>query len=157
MFRFLFIILGLSSAMTFAQPPSAPDKLGVDAFIQNLSTAWNSHQPKTISNFWVEDGDLITPWGRWMIGQNKIEKYFEQESQGPFAKSVIHQTVDSRRIVSAESVFVDASIRITGIQDPKGYIPPDLLQHAVYLLKKVNDQWKIVSARIYMFQPQHVE
>lgn len=157
MFRFLFIILGISSAMTFAQNPPSNDSAGINGFIDSFDAAWNSHNYQAMATLWKEDGDLITPWGRWMMSQGQIEKYFAQEAKGPFGKSTITQSIDSSRFVTPQIVFLDATMRVNGIVDAKGNIPPSLIQHASYLVTKIGNQWKIIAARIYQFQPQHVD
>lgn len=155
MFRFLFIILGFSSAMIFAQN-EANDAKAIEEFIQSFDTAWNSHNPKALASLWKEDGDLMTFWGRWMMGQSQIEKHFEQEKTGPFGKSTIQQSIDSKRFLTPQIVFIDATIKINNIDDPSGNIPSNLVEHGTYLLTKINNRWKILALRMYQFQAHEV-
>lgn len=146
MFRFLFITLWLSSAMIFAQPRSSNDSSGVGEFINAFNAAWNSHNPKAIADFWVGDGDLITPWGRWIISKSQIESHFEQEKKG-----MIQQSIDSKRFLTPQFAYLDTTIKLN-FTEQKENSPPAILQHGVYLLGKVGNEWKIISLRIFQFQ-----
>lgn len=152
MFRFLFIIISFSSAMIFAQQESTIDSSGITTFIEAFDAAWNTHNSPAIASLWLEDGDVMIPWGQWIMGRNQIEKHFQKESTGPFGKSKIEQSIDAIRFLNPENAVVDTTFKIEGVSDPNGVIPPSLLQHTVYILKKANNQWKIVSARMYLFQ-----
>lgn len=158
MLRFLFITLWITTAMTFAQNVGSQPSPDVNELLKAFDAAWNSHNSKALSSLWLEDGDLITPWGRWIMGQGQIEKHFEQENTGPFGKSTLSQSVDAVRYLTPQLVAMDASLRINNILDPSGgSITSSLLQHAFYLLTNKENQWKILSARIYMFQQPLVD
>ncbi len=156
MFRFLFSILLISNAMTFAQNESTYSSSNAAAemneFISSFNAAWNTQNSQALSSLWREDGDLMTPWGRWIIGRGQIERYFEQEKKGPFGKSTIEQSIDNTRLLTAQLALLDASIKLNNINDLG---TSNLLQHGTYLLTQVDHKWKIVSARIFHFQPSH--
>lgn len=155
MFRFLFSILWISSAMTFAQIQAFDDSAGINEFINAFDAAWNTHNSQAMASLWKEDGDLITPWGRWIMSQSQVEKHFAQEKTGPFGKSTMQQIIDSTRFLTPQIALLDATIRINGIVDPKGNIPPTLIQHGTYFMTKIDNKWKIIAARIFEFQSQH--
>lgn len=152
MYRFFFIIFLCCKAMTFAQNPGPQELEGVGNFIKSFEAAWNTHNSQALSSLWAQDGDLITPWGRWIMGPAQIEKHFEKEKLGPFGKSQIFMSIDSSRAFNPQAIVMDVTIRLQNIVDPKNEWPPSLLQHGTFLLVKNKDQWKIVSARIYQFQ-----
>lgn len=154
MFRFLSIILGLTCATLFAEEtrPGANNSPAVTEFMQNFDKALNSHNPAEIANFWAPNGDLMTPWGRWMMGRTQIQKYFESERSGPMSGSMTQQNVDLNRQLSPDLISVDATVRVA-VPDSKGS-EHFLLQHGVYVLTKIDGQVKILSARLYEFQTQ---
>ncbi len=153
MFRFLFITLWISSAMIFAQHEGMDEAShGITNFINVFDSAWNAHDSKALSALWIESGDLITPWGQWIRGQSQIAKYYDQEKMGPFGKSTIQQSIDTSRFLTPQLVQVDATIKLSGIEDSKGFFPSKLVLHGVYVLAKIDHSWQLVSARIFQFQ-----
>lgn len=157
MFRFLFIISAFSSAIIFAQPTTASGSLEVNQWLASFDAAWNSHNPQALSALWMKNGDLITPWGRWIMSQEQVEKHFSKEMAGSLSKMTIQQSIDSSRMLTPEYAFVDATIKLHGIADSKGEAPPPVLQHGVYVLKKIDHQWKIAAARMYLFESSSSE
>jgi uncharacterized protein (TIGR02246 family) len=159
MFRILFIILVFSSAMTFAQTQNETfnESAGTDTFLNDFNGAWNTHNAKAMASLWTDDGDLMTPWGQWIMSRSQIEKYFDKEQKGPFGKSTIIQTIDGTRFLTPQHILLDTTIKLDGILDRKGGLPTSLLQHGVYVLIKKDNKWQIVSARIFMFQPKGSE
>lgn len=153
MFRFLSIILWASFATLFANEGNLPanNNKEIAEFMQNFDKAYNTHNAKEIANFWVPNGDLITAWGRWMMGRAQIEKNFEAEKNTPMGRSSIQQTVDFNRALSPDLSSADVTIKMS--------IPTEnnqqqfLLLRGVYLLTKVEGEWKILSARLYQFIP----
>lgn len=156
MFRFLSIILWASLATIFANEsePAFNDPKAIAELIQNFDKAWNSHIPKEIAGFWTSEGDLMTPYGRWIMGRNQIEKHFEMEKGTRIGRSNIQQSVDINRFLSPDLAMVDATVRVSVPGDPKGQNAQFLLQHGIYILTKEDGKWKIQSARLYQFQPQ---
>lgn len=157
MFRFLFSIFWLTSAMTFAQNVTSKDSSEFNQFIQTFDNDWNMQNPQRLVNLWIQDGDLMTGWGRWIRGQNQLEKYFLQEKDSPFSRSKLQQSIDAVRFLSPQLAYVDATMKFSGIEDPSSHLPSNFVQHAVYVLTKMDNVWKIVALRIYQFQPQHVD
>ena len=45
------------------------------------------HNSQVLASLWMEDGDLMTPWGRWIKGQSQIQKHFDQEKKVLMAKA----------------------------------------------------------------------
>jgi uncharacterized protein (TIGR02246 family) len=152
MFRFLFSILCLSSAMIFGQNDSINESLGISHVVESFDSAWNSQNHKALASLWTNDGDLITPWGRWIRGRTQIEKYFIQEKDGPLEKSKLQQSIDSTRFLTPELILLDTTFTLSGVKDPRANDHSTLAQHGVYLLSKVDNQWKITSLRIFQFQ-----
>lgn len=153
MLRFFFIILALSSAIRFVhteearqmKEPSGQMDQNLSLFINSFDAAWNAHNFQALASLWHTDGDLITPWGQWIVGMSQIEKFFEQEMNTPRGKTNIHQTIDATRSLTPYLISLDVTIRSNHPQSP--------VQHGVYLLTNVSGKWKILSARIFQFQP----
>ena len=129
----------------------------INSFLQSLESAWNAHNSNSLASLWTSNGDLITPWGRWIVGSLQIEKHFDKQKTGPLGKGKVELSLDSMRYLTAQLAVLDVTIKLSNILDPQGELPPNLLQHAVFILTKENDLWKIVSLRVYQFQPQQIE
>lgn len=179
MFHFLFITSLFLSAMLFAEnitsPPSPitiisspaqsqpsfkgsnEEAQGVSIFMQSFEVAWNTRNISALASLWNPDGDLITAWGRWMMGPLQIEKYFNKESQGSLGKTQIHLSIDATRFINPQIVIIDATLRMTHVLNTKGESTDGFLQHALFVLTKVNKDWKITSLRLYQFQVQPLE
>ncbi|QLH36878.1 MAG: hypothetical protein HWD61_12665 [Parachlamydiaceae bacterium] len=54
----------------------------------------------------------MTPKGNWIVGQNQIDSHFSEEGVG-----TILQSIDAKRFLSKDLVFVDTTARLSGILD----------------------------------------
>lgn len=145
MIRFFFSILSFLSAMTFVHAQTQNEGAELKNFIDSFDMAWNTHNSKILSSFWISDGDWMTPKGNWIVGQNQIDSHFSEEGVG-----TILQSIDAKRFLSKDLVFVDTTARLSGILDKNK--KDSQIWHASYLLGKVDDKWKILSLRMFQFQ-----
>jgi uncharacterized protein (TIGR02246 family) len=157
-------LLSLTCAMAFSQEPvpkkTSPistEETDLAALIHSYDAAWNSHDPNKLADLWVPEGDLITPWGRWILGKEQIIKYLDVLKSKSYEKSIMFQSIDLTRALTKEIAIVDTTIRITGVNSPYQEEGTPLIQHGVYVAAKISDKWMIVSNRIFMFQSRPIE
>lgn len=155
MVRFLFSLFLWVSASLFAQNELPLASVEINNFLQSFDAAWNTHNTKALVSLWSPQGDFMTPQGRWIMNPTQLEKHFKSGKLGFYGKSTISQSLDAARLLNLELVIVDSTVRLDkGVKDDP---LNSLLQHAVYILIKNKEQWKILSLRMYQFQPQSAE
>ena len=160
MIRLLVTIICTTCAMAFSQelPKSnySNETKQIEIVLQAYDAAWNNHVPAQLASLFEENADLMTPWGRWIIGKNQIQKYFEVVNTQTYAKSRMNQTIDYLRLVTPNLALVDTSVKISDIDDPNVDKTKPFLLHCFYVIVRVNTDWKILSSRCYMFNNQPV-
>ncbi|MBS4170779.1 MULTISPECIES: hypothetical protein [unclassified Neochlamydia] len=155
MARFLFSLFLWASTSLFAQNELPLASTEINNFLHSFDVAWNTHNTKALMSLWSTQGDFMTPQGRWIMNPTQLEKHFESGKLGFYGKSTISQSLDAARLLNLELVIVDSTVRLN--KGDKNDPLNSILQHAVYILIKNKEQWKILSLRMYQFQPQSVE
>lgn len=157
MFKKLMIIsLFLASANLFAS--SDERELAIRKALVGFTAAWSAHSPEQMAAFWSEDGDLITPRGRWGIGREGTQKVFAEEQSGPMKKSSIWMEITQIRWITEDAALIDANCTVTsmiekmGTKGKKDKIAAPLNQHLVVLMQKRDGNWKMISVRPYSLQ-----
>lgn len=129
---------------TVAPSVASEPQTVIAAFIK----AWNGHDPKAMAALWVEDGDLLDPWGKMSSGKRLVEKAFATDQTGRFKSSSISLSIDSVRFLG-DVAIVDTTGRITNVKGADGSPEPNLDHHVVWVMQRQGGNWRIVSARPY--------
>lgn len=145
--KYLFCAIGLFSYLEAAQS-SDDTTQEIQKQANGFVEAWNTHDPKKMADFWADDASLITPWAKAFQGKDAIEKHFIQEQSDKMKNSTVKITVDNIRLIDSDTAFVDASLTITDMQIADIPAAP-LNDHAIFLLVKKDNKWKILIARPY--------
>lgn len=117
-------------------------------FANTFSDTWNKHDAKALTDFWTEDGDLLSLWSDVYSGKSAIETHFVKEQSNEMKDAQINFVVQNVRLIDPETAFVDTDFTITGMKiDGENAVP--LHDHAVFLFVKVNGNWQILIARPY--------
>ncbi len=122
--------------------------------IINFIKAWNNHDPKAMAALWVEDGDLLDPWGKMASGKRQVERAFTSDQTGRFKDSSISLSIEGVRFLGNDVAIVDASGSVSNAKNPDGSGAPVLEHHVLWVMQKQGGGWKVVSARPYIFIPK---
>lgn len=148
----LSLVLICVSTSLYAAPVPPRDEPGIRSVLGAFETAWNLHDPVSMAALWADDGDLISPKGKWGTNRVGVEKVLTEEQQGPFKVSTFHSTVDRIRFLTPELAQVDASVKITLPTKDKAAPRNILEQHLVLIMSYKNNKWRILSARPYALE-----
>ncbi len=154
------LLASLMLLLSAAAPVQKKDPEGdVQNFLNSLSAAWKTHDSKKIASFWLPDGDLIDTWGQWGINRTGVEKIFHAQRRSDLRKSHITITVNDVQWISPDTVFVDSRNDLSNILNKDGKVLPPTHHHCLWMLKKCDGHWKIVSARMFMTEemPEKIE
>ena len=145
----LFVIVSMIAGLA-AWTKAAEVDAGIQKCVDGFDAAWGRHDAKEMASHWLEDGDIINPFGRIANGPAEIEKLFADEHGTVFKESTMEIKVLSSRILADGLVLVDAEANAKHalMEDGKAM---DMSYHLVNVFKKTDDGWKIVSCRPYMF------
>src|SRR4051812_31544067 len=91
----------------FARANQSANDTAIHHRIDEWSAAWNHHDAKLMASFFIEDGDLINPFGAHAAGRLAIEHLFEQEQAGTMAHTTYHATIEHIRYPSKYMAIVD--------------------------------------------------
>jgi uncharacterized protein (TIGR02246 family) len=134
---------------------SAEDDEAVRDAVWRFCAAWNMHNPKYMAAGWVEDGDLINPYGHLAPGRDAVEALFAFEQKTVFAKSK-YSAPAIRRILhvgSKDVVVVTYDGIITGMRAPDGTPWQPLVHIGTTVLVRVDGKFLVASARPSAIEP----
>jgi uncharacterized protein (TIGR02246 family) len=133
-------------------PPAVSNDTQIRQMADDFAAAWNKHDPTAMAYFWSADGDLINPWGRKAKGLTEIQRLFQDEHNGPMKVSTYATTAMSIRMLAPALALVDYDAEIANVSLPDGSTTT-FKPHVVFIVRKTNGKWRIVSARPYAFMP----
>jgi uncharacterized protein (TIGR02246 family) len=137
-------------------PAARASQKGEDAAIQKRHdewvAAWNGHDPKLMASFWVENGDLMNPYGKQATGRQAIEKFFEAEQTGtgPMVGTTYTGTIENIRYITRNIAVVDVAGEVSGMKGPDGAAMPPFKHHVIWVTEKKDGKWMSVAARAFV-------
>ena len=120
---------------------------GVGDFFAKLAEAWNANDGPAFAAFFVEDGSLINPFGERADGRAALESMYSDYFSGMLKGTTSSIDLGKVRPVGSDHVFADGEQTIYAANG-------DVLLalHAVNLLRRDGDGWRLVDSRPYAFQ-----
>lgn len=109
-------------------------------------TAWNQHDPRTMSSLFAEDADLINPFGRAAKSRQEIEQMFRDEHSGPLKQSRMSLRFENVRFLAPDVAITNHAYELAGARDPSGK-EITMHGHLTEVLKKNGGDWFFAAAR----------
>lgn len=141
--------------MNESMPMSADDQEAVRDAVWRFCAAWNMHNPKYMAAGWIDEGDLINPYGHLASGREEVEALFEFEQRTVFAKSR-YSAPAIRRMFHASSrdvVIVTYDGLIEKMRSPDGTEWRPLPHIGTTVLVRQGKDFKVASARPAAIEP----
>jgi uncharacterized protein (TIGR02246 family) len=137
------------AALSVAQADEAKEKQVIQKRHDEWAAAWNKHDPKVMAAFWVEEGDLIDPFGKHAKGPAEIEKLFtgEHTGKGVMVGTTYAGTVTDIRLIDKDAAVVDVEAEVRGMLGPDGKPAPPFKHHVTWVAKKKDGRWMAFAAR----------
>lgn len=132
-------------------PSRAQDIRAIEQRLGDFVAAWNRHDSVQMAAQWFEDGDLINTFGRIAKGRDQVQELFRDEHSGPMKTCTHKMAIQAIRMASDDVAIVDAECTLIGLRGPDGKELPTLKPHVVLVLGKKESDWKVFSARPYVF------
>ena len=132
-------------------PPAVSNDRQIRQMADDFAAAWNKHDPTAMAYFWSADSDLISPWGRKAKGRTEIQRLFQDEHNGPMKVSTYAIRALSIRMLDPALAMVDYDAEIANVSLPDG--STTFKPHIVFIVRKTNGKWWIISTRAYAFMP----
>jgi len=109
--------------------------------------AWNRHDSTALAAFWLPDGDLLNPFGRWAKGRAEVAKLLGEEHSTVMKATTF--TVDAVwvRTPSPNVAVADWDITIAGMTGPDGSMMPAQKMHVAMVWIKKGGTWSIMAGR----------
>jgi uncharacterized protein (TIGR02246 family) len=115
--------------------------------------AWNQHDSKLLASFFLNDGDAMSPVGRYAKGTAEIEKLFTDEHTGIMAGTTYAGTIERIRYIGENVAIVDVAGEITGMKG-RGRAPtPPFKHHVTWIAEKKDGKWMAAGARAFVSVP----
>ena len=118
----------------------------------DFAAAWNKHDPKAMSSWFADDGDLINPAGQVARGKAEVEKLFTMEQTGPMKGSTFSSTCGAPRMLKPDVALVDCSFEVQNVQMPDGKMGPLKGGYTVVMTSQ-GGAWKVSAGRAMVPPP----
>ncbi len=145
--RFICVGLLLASAAVYAKVPAEAgnpeDKQAILKLHSDFTEAWGKDDAQAIAKLFTAEGDLINPMGRAALGRDQVEKLIAEEHAGRLKGTVMTQSCDRVRFLTAEVAVVDCAFTVKGIQSQ----PDTLNGHITDVVIKDGGAWKFAVHR----------
>ena len=96
------------------------DSQNIQALLETMSKAWNSHDTKTYALVFSEEADFTDVFGTSVFGRKAIETFHEKSFAAGLKNSSLKITGKKIRYITNDVLAVDAFWEITAIQSPDG-------------------------------------
>lgn len=151
-YNYTFILLIFSGLLLIsAAASSSTVESEISQFVDLFVKKWNQHDPQELDELWADNGDLMNPAGEWEKGKANVLNILIREHRGVLRKSQMKQDITNILVLGPTMAWVDAKVSLSVPGIPEG-----LDHHIVYLLVKLNNQWRILAARPYQFLELHL-
>ncbi len=139
-------------------PTSIAATIGIDQEIKTrgdeFTKAWNNHDPKAMAALWLNDGDVISPFGRWAKGRSEVEKLFREEHTTFMKNSTTTMECKDIRTFGPDLVLSEWEQHLRNVEtgDPNR---TSIRVHVTLLLQRQGGTWYTAAARpvIYIQEP----
>ena len=149
---FLRALVAAGSLAILSQRAVAQDETAaVRKTAADFSAAWNRHDAKAMADMFVEDGDIINPFGRVAKGRAEVEKLFQDEHATVMKGTTFNLTKVEVRMLGAGTAVVDWEVELVGMHGPAGAALPPLKHHVAVVEVKKGDRWLAAAVRPYVF------
>jgi uncharacterized protein (TIGR02246 family) len=117
---------------------------GLQALLDEYVAAWNAHDVESLTRCWVENGNIVHPWGRYAAGREAIAELLREEHSTEMSDSrQVLISVKSRSLSDDMSMFeCDAAIEDVLAPNGRHYRLPHRLNGIVV---RQEDRWRFVS------------
>jgi uncharacterized protein (TIGR02246 family) len=112
-----------------------------------FAAAWNRHDSTAMAAFWLPDGDLFNPFGRWAKGRDEVAKLFAQEQSTVMKATTFTVDAVSVRTPRPDVAVSDWDFTIAGMTGPDGSMIPVQKFHAAMVWVKKGGTWSIMAGR----------
>ena len=120
-----------------------------DAAIRDLQArqaeAWNRHDATAYANLFVEDGDVVNVLGWQWRGRMAIERNLSDAFAYVFRDSTLKITDVAVRHLDKTIVVAHVRWEMEGAKAPPGAPAPPNRGIQIQVLRKIGDDWRIVS------------
>jgi uncharacterized protein (TIGR02246 family) len=111
--------------------------------LNDLTAAWNVHDPKAFSKVFADDADFTNVRGLSAHGRSAIAQFHTKPFETLFKNSDLKITNKKVRLIRPDLAAVDAWWEMTGSMDPTGKEVPFRKGLLNFLMTKTGDKWLI--------------
>lgn len=153
--KYILMLFMLSGLLFISASPTSPIEQEIFQFVDLFVKKWNQHDPQALNELWAENGDLMNPAGEWEKGKANVLKILVREHHGILRESQMKQEITNILVLNPEMAWVDAKVNLKTPGVPED-LDRQLDHHIIYLLVKLNNQWRILAVRPYQFLELHL-
>jgi len=150
-FRFALASLMAFSLASMARAELDPsDRTGFRQLERAFTLDWNQHNAAALAALWVEDGDLVDPFGNAASGRAAIEQLLSMQlgPAGIFGRSRYEIKRSTYRLITSEVAVADWTVTVYNmLDDIRAPLPPQTHQVVLVLTKNASFSWLVNAAR----------
>jgi len=120
------------------------DSQNIQALLDAMSKAWNSHDAKTYSMAFSEEADFTDDLGMSVFGRKAIQTIYEKSFAAGFKNSNLNYTGKKIRYITNDILAVDAWWEMKGAQALDGKVIPPGKGLANLLMTRDGNRWVIL-------------
>ena len=141
------VAIGLACSMLLAVDSLA--SLGEDTAIREVqarqAAAWNAHDAVAYAKLFSEDGEVVNVLGWWWQGRSVIQNKLSEAFAWVFRDSELVITDVHTRLIDPSTAIAHVRWTLDGAKVPPGAPAPPREGIQLQILRKMGDQWLIVS------------
>ncbi len=119
----------------------------IDGRTEEFLAAWKRDDAAGMAAVFLEDGDIITPFGRRAVGRAEVEKLFQDEHTSFLKGTTLVVGSRAYRFPSRTVAIADWEASIQGIKGPDGAVMPEQKFHATQVWVERRGKWYLMAGR----------
>ena len=120
----------------------------VAAFYAKVAASWGDNDGAAFADFFTKDGSLINPFGERADGRDALRAMYSEYFAGMLKGTTTSVRLTHLRPVEPGHALADSEQTVYA---PNGEVV--LALHVVNLLRREDDDWRLVDSRPYAFSP----
>jgi uncharacterized protein (TIGR02246 family) len=139
-----FFCLGILRSAVGQTAQMVQDSQNIQALLDGMSKAWNTHDAKTFSMVFSDEADFTDVLGASVFGRKAIQTFYEKSFRAGLKNSSLITTGKKIRYITNDILAVDAWWEMKGAQAADGKDMPPSKGLASMLMTRDGNQWLIL-------------
>lgn len=119
----------------------------LETWSAEFAEAWNRNDVPKLTTIFVEQGDILDPFGRHFRGREEITKFVQKQHAAELKGSNFKIRSVEVRMVKPDVAVMDWDVELTRIKDRSGNASGELKHHVTWMMEKRAGKWEVWASR----------